>query len=389
METEIVQLEMPVGMPLQTVVERPINTAGPGPYFVYMPGMPGTGLVHMTHSFNCIPAGMVWRVSPIDVWAQMSQIPEGMARKERITRHWAGHVTDHQGAITIPGQVTLDTLMSDMFLAKHKLTRIPMFDLNDPMENVFNKFIQPVYIEELTKPKEFRQELETQGMLRIRRRWLEIAAEALTTGRMLEDLRRVIDKNAYLQDIWLRAIESVLLPANDAFEQIANTFLAQKEDAMRQNQKGYYDWYDNVLMWLLGRKPERNALSRTLEEAGKGGGGGLDRAGLKEVLSEVLAAAGNKTADAASIAQVIMRETVACPDCGEDVKLLPSFGGPARPPRLCRFCRYVFTVEDIPDVPPVMLEEETVVENEIAQSQGIPSSDFTAALLANGIKKAE
>lgn len=377
MEQEIIQEQMPVGMPMQTVVERTINAAGPGPYFVFMPGIPGTGLFSMTHAFGTIPAGMAFRIGPVDIYLQASQMPEGMARKERITRNWQGIVTDHQQAFTVPGGITLDTLTQDMSLAKHRITKIPMFDLIDPHENVFNKLIQPTYIEELTFPKEFRQTLEAEGMLRIRRRWLEQAAEALDTGRMLEDFRREIDRAPYLHDIWSKAINQVLIPAVDGFEQTANSILAQKEEAIRGGTKAVYDTYDNTLMWLLGRKPERTALSRTLEQAGRGGG--LDKADLKEILTEVLAASGNN-ASAATIADAITRETIACPDCGEDVKLLPSFGGPPRPPRICRFCRYEFTSLDTP------VQEVSEAATETSSPSAV---DFQAALLANGIKKTQ
>lgn len=386
METEAIQEQMPVGMPMQTVIERTINAAGPGPYFVYMPGIPGTGLWGMTHSFGTIPAGQSWRIGPVDIYLQASQMPEGMARKERITKNWAGHVTDHQQAFTVPGGITLDALTQDMSLARHRITKIPMFDLIDPHENIFNKLIMPTYIEENTFPKAFRQALETEGMLRIRRRWLEQAEEALDTGRLLEDYLREIERVPYLRDIWLQAIEKVLIPAVDGFEQIANSILAQKEEAIRGGTKAVYDTYDNTLMWLLGRKPERTALSRTLEQAGRGGG--LDKADLKQILTEVLTAAGNN-ASAATIAAAITRETVACPDCAEDVKLLPGFGGPPRLPRICRFCRYEFTALDVPAQEEVVevLSTEVLSTPEIGVSP--TSDDFQAALLANGIKKTQ
>jgi len=325
---EVIQ-QGPPDMPMRTIIERDVNTSGPGPYYVYLPGLSIDDLRRMTLSFDSIRAGEVFAIGNTQHWTRRGLLPEGAARKTREIKNFFGITTDQHESIEIPAQTTLDTLLADRIMIMHGLTRIESFDTNEVEHEQLNRLIEPSKVLERTFPTEFRSILEQRGMLVLRRQWLMEAAETLSTNISAERAMPILSAKPHLRELWLDAIVSKLIPAIDIFEAQANSILAQKEEAIRAGQKQVYDTYDQTLMWLLGRKPERTALSRTLEGVGK------NPIGVEEIRTLVREIVGGVAG--ANVAAAPAGEKVQCPECGEYLNTIA--GGP---PRRCRFCSYEF-----------------------------------------------
>lgn len=335
MATEVVR-QAPPEFPMRRVTERPINTSGPGPYYVYLPSLRIDDLMRMTHLFAYIPAGEVFPITSTKQWVRKGQLPDGAARDERIIQDFFGVVTDQHDSLEIPAETTKNALFSDRVLTQHGLIELTEFALLDVAHEGLNKLIKPVRFEDRDVPEQFRQILTNPdggGMLALRRIWLQQALDGLRSGRVIEDVARLIDAQPYLRELWINAIEKVMIPAVDQYVVTANNTLASKEEAIRAGEKKVYDIYDNTLMWLLARKPERTALSRTLEGTAKGG------IGIEEIRALVEGVVGANTAPQAAAAAVTDR--MQCPDCGEFVNAIMGSGG-AMPPRKCRHCDFEF-----------------------------------------------
>lgn len=364
---------------------RDINTAEPGPYYVFIPGIDADGLKEMLHSIHYarIPAGEIFQIGAIEESMLAGRLDMAVPHKEVIISHAIEQrVVDKLHVIAIPASTTLKALQADRAVTQHILAHIAAFDKLDVEYKMLNDMIRPLVrqpdgsmgaIQELTKPAEFRKELEAVGMLAMRLRWLQEAAEKLETGRMLEVHRRVIDEKPFLRGLWLKVIQDVLIPSIDQFRTVAETRIAAIEDRMRNPQNSdNYDRYSFRLMWLLGRQPERTALSRTLNDAGRGG---LSAEEQKMFIANEVARMTGGSAQAQSV-----RETMQCPDCGEDVRTIA--GGP---PRKCRHCGYEFRAPD-PDGnmnrmrEAVELPESVILPEESTGTQAAAELDTAAPL---------
>lgn len=336
MDTEIVYVQPPQHGPVMqaNIIETAINAASPGPYFVYLPGLDIVGLRNTTHAFNTIHAGEAFRITNIRKYTRKGLLPEGAAAVKRQVVDWQGIVKSNDEGFDIPAETTLNVLLGYGSLTGHGFTQISMFDKVEPYEKLFNKLIHPERIQEKTYPKQWEAVLKTGGgMLAIRQLWLAQAQEALQSGRgLLEDYHRALEKVPYLHDIWTRAINSIISPTLEAFIITANNILAKKEEAIQDKEKKGYDSYDNVLMWLLGRQPERTALARTMKVMEQGGNGnsnsGLSVADVQTMIEKDRESRG------------VTLETFSCPDCGNPCEAVA--GGP---PRICWRCKYEFRKE--------------------------------------------
>lgn len=390
---------VPSGMQARITVQE-INTAEPGPYYVYNPGLDGEGLKEMLHSpqFATLPAGEIIRIGAIEESMLAGRLDAAVPHKQITIMHPIEQkVMDRLHVIAIPASITLQAMLSDRNLTKHVLTHIAAFDKLSEIEfQSLNNMIRPLVryqdgslgpIKELTKPAEFRKDIDTFGMLALRLRWLQETAEQLESGRMLEDYRRIIDAKPYLKQLWHKAITEVLIPANDQFRIVAETGLAAVEDRMRNPQNSdNYDRYSFKLMWLLGRQPERTVLTRTLDSAGRGG---LSPEEVKIFVANEIARQSGVAAQATAVAQVeVAASKYQCEECGE---MLNSVRG--GPPRKCRFCGFEFrpldqqpqaqvetpvvspgvaAATELDAVAPVVEEAQEVVENLPEELEGSP-----------------
>lgn len=315
------------------MTETPMNTGDSGPYFVYSPGFTFEGLKPMVFHFNVIPANNAFKLTSGDQWAMPQMFPDGAAAKKRSVKHpYTGQVIEEHHARTIPAQDTLNALLSDRSLTSFGLTQIAIFDKIDAFESVFNSMIERELVEVSCYPenKQWEKIVRQTGMLEMRKIWLETTLEELETGRVLTDVGRVLDGKPYLLDVWKVAIKKTLLPSLNAFKVIANTRLAAVEERIRSGKQVEYDPYSHTLMWLLGRQPERTALSRTLEGANKTNQtSGITPDQIRALVQETFAA--NRPE------QPTLIDKRQCGNCGEYVNAVA--GGF---PRKCRFCGFEF-----------------------------------------------
>lgn len=319
------------------ITVREINTAEPGPYYVYIPGIDAEGLQPMLHSpaYSRIPAGEVFKIGAIEESVLAGRLDQAVPHKEVVIMHpIEQRKMDTLHVIAIPAGVTLQALKSDVSINRHILVHIDKFDKLDIEHTILNEMIRPVRVKELDRPTELRNEIDSVGMLAVRLRWLQEAAEKLETGRILEAHRRITDARPFLRDSWLKAIQDYMIPGIDRFRTVAETAISAIEDRLRKpNNTDEYDRYFFRMAWLLGRKPERSVLSRTLE----GSRGGLSIDETKAYLEMLVAKQGNGQPQ-------IMQptaQTMQCPDCGEDVRTIA--GGP---PRKCRHCGFEFRAQE-------------------------------------------
>jgi hypothetical protein len=362
--------------PMVTVTEQPINTAGPGPFSVYAPGLSFEGLKGMVYLFNTIPAGKVFEIKSGESWTAKGQLPEGTATKKRTVKNFFGVVTDEHLAREIPAETTLNALLSDRSLTSLGLTQIQVFNQIDANVKIINQLICPEEIPNRTFPRDpkLHKIVDQEGMLKLRAIWLEQAVEAIESNRILEDIRRYTDDKPYLLEVWKDAILQTLLPANNTFFAIATVGIAAIEERIRSGQQTQYDPYALNLMWLLGRKPERTALSRTLDHASKSGIGSEE---IKSIVEAVLTA-NNATTQQASTSSI---QKMQCPDCGEPLNTIA--GGP---PRKCRFCGYEFyqTSPVVSQTQPETIEIFTAPEEELLPPPPAQEmEDLATSILAN------
>jgi hypothetical protein len=308
--------------------ETPISTSDSGPYYVYTPGITLTGLKSMVFFFNTIPANSAFKLTSGDSWSMPNQLPEGAAQKKRdVQNPYTGMVIETHHARTIPAQDTLNTLLSDRSLTSLGLTQLAMFDKINAFEDVFNRLIEPERVDVGLFPESNPQwkKIATElGMLELRGIWLESALEALETGKLLVDIDRVVSNNPYLLDVWKSAIKKTILPSLNAFKTVASVKLSAIEDRIRAGKQLEYDPFSTTLMWLLGRKPERTALSRIHDATNRAQGG---------ITPEQIRALVQETVAATQPVQPAIVEQMQCSNCGEFVNMVA--GGP---PAACRWC---------------------------------------------------
>lgn len=318
-----------------TTTETVINAAGPGPFSVYSPGITISGLAAMVYLFNRVPGGEVLEIKSGEVWADQMHLDERFATKQRVSRDFFGNEVSKHRSREVPAQVTLDALISDRSITSMGLVQVPAFARVDAYVPYFNNLIRPERIEELTYPpkSQYGKMLRDEGMLAVRKMWLEQALESLITGRMLEDTRRVIERAPYLQELWSTAIEHTLLPQLDIYEQNANVSLSNVEEMIQAKEMRRYDRYARKLMWLLGRKAERTALSRTMEAITKtpASAGGSSVEDLKVIVETIMNGQAGRQAVAATF------EFFPCPRCGNRCEEV--YGAP---PQICWRCNYSF-----------------------------------------------
>jgi len=350
------------------ITVRDINTAEPGPYYVYIPGIDAEGLQPMLHSpaYSRIPAGEVFRIGAIEESVLAGRLDQAVPHKEVVISHPIEQKEiGRLHVIAIPAGTTLQALRSDRAITSHILAHIEPFDKIDVEYSTLNEMIRPSRVKELDKPADMRNEIEAVGMLAIRLRWLQDAVERLETGRMLESHRRVIDARPFLRDAWHRAIMDYMIPANDQFRIIAETRIAAIEDRMRNpNNTDNYDRYYFKLAWLLGRKPERTALSRTLESTTRGG---LSPEEIKMYIETVVAKNAGNGQPAATASTI---QKMQCPDCAEEINTIN--GGP---PRKCRHCGYEFRPvgeSAAPYAPTAFVEPSPGVQAAIEMDKAMP-----------------
>lgn len=322
------------------ITVREINTAEPGPYYVYIPGIDAEGLQPMLHSpaYSRIPAGEVFKIGAIEESVLAGRLDQAVPHKEVIIMHpIEQRKMDTLHVIAIPAGVTLQALKSDVAINRHVLVHIDRFDKLDIEHAALNEIVRPFQVKELERPNALRNEIDSVGMLAIRLRWLQEAAEKLETGRVLEAHRRIIDARPFLRDSWLTAIQDYMIPGIDRFRTVAETAISAIEDRLRKpNNTDEYDRYFFRMAWLLGRKPERSVLSRTLE----GSRGGLSIDETKAYLEMLVAKQGNGQ-PGATAAPASTIQKMQCPDCAEEINTIN--GGP---PRKCRHCGFVFRQPD-------------------------------------------
>lgn len=370
---------VPSGMsPRITMTE--VNTAEPGPYYVFIPGIDAEGLKEMLHSLQYarIPAGEVFRIGAIEESMLAGRLDAAVPHRLITVMHPIEQkVVERLQVVATPASTTLNALKSDRSIVQHVMAHITAFDKIDVDYGVFNAMIRPTVkypdgevgaIRELTKPEEYRKEIESVGMLAMRLRWLQEAAEKLETGRMLEEHRRVIDKRPFLRDIWLGAIRDALIPSIDQFRTVAETRLSAIEDRMRNPQNSdNYDRYSFRLMWLLGRQPERQALGRTLNSMDRGG---LSSDEIKTFVANEVARQGGALTPIAPIQAVVQQ--VQCDECGE---MLNSVKGGY--PRKCRYCGFEFRSTD--EIGSMNAFRESVILPEESQIGTMTASGVAAA----------
>lgn len=317
--------------------ETPMNTGDSGPYYVYSPGFQFTGLKAMVLLFNTIPGNRAFKVSSGESWSIANRLPEGSATKKRSVQNpFTGTIIEEHFARAIPAQDTLKSLIGDRSLTGLGLTQIPVFDKVNPYEDAFNLLIDPEPLEVSTYPTtnpQWKKVVEQEGMLKLRQIWAENALEGLETGRTIVDVANVIENHPYLEDIWKVALKQTILPSIGNFIVTANNRLSAIEESIRSGAQKQYDPFSSTLMWLLGRKPERTALSRTLNAAGSGQGG-ITPEQIKALVQETLGAM-VLTQPAQPIPTKI--DQIQCPDCGEYLNTVA--GGP---PRKCWRCSFEF-----------------------------------------------
>lgn len=340
-------------VPTLKITERAINAAGPGPYYVYLPGISVTGLANMVYWFNTLPGGKVFKIISKELWTSPDQLPEGAARREKKIRNMFDVVIQTLHSHEVPATSTLEALQGDRTLMSNGLVSIGAFDLIENVElDAFNLLIHPHEIQERAYPEQWKKLLRSEGgMLGLRRQWLDQALEGLRTGRMLEDIRRLVDARPALGEIWTRAIVESVIPAVESFTQRANIILAAKEEDIRTGAIKQYDPYMEQLMWCLGRLPERTALSRTMENMGNGGNS-LSAAEVERIVAAKLAQVNGSSGPSAPVTGSVF-QTMQCEECGEELKMV--HGGP---PRKCRFCGFEFRLATETTVDPIPVEEE-------------------------------
>jgi hypothetical protein len=342
-----------------TIIETPITAEGPGPFYVYTPGFTFRGLTSQIKFFSSIKGGQVRKIESNKDWVNQGQLPEVAAATKRTYRSPFGEVLDTHFSYEIPAQATLNTLLADRSLTQKGLTYIKCFDGIEAHEVALNSFINRVAVKDRqskTGDKQIDQILATEGMLRVRAMWLEKSLEELHSRQMLEDFRRYLDAKPYLYEVWTEAIEKYLLPAIEGFILIANTELAKVEERMRSGKQDVYDGYSNDLMWLLGRKPERTALSRTLESAAAlGGRSGLSIEEIQAIVSAAVGAS-QKALDSQRGAVAPVEDTVQCTDCGQYCEMVK--GGP---PRICFRCGFEFLKMQAPVIDDTEIEDAVIV----------------------------
>lgn len=329
-------------MPMATITRTPINTAGPGPFYVYSPGLTFVGLRGMVYLFNNIPAGEVFRIESGPTTSNKHQLPEGVGNTEIVVKNWFGQIIDRLIEREIPAQDTLQALLSDPSLLQYGLTQITVLDFQDAYPEYLNMLIRPEEIADRKIPvnSPYKQMIESEGMLAVRKLWLEKAAEGLRTGRVLEDVYKVLESKPYLGEIWAEAVDFMITSVNE-FVPVANTVLAKKEEDVKSGALLEYDGLSHLLMWLLGRKPERTALSRTFENFSKSGGA----AGISaEQLTEILKATTGQGVQTQAALPAMVYETMQCQNCGTEINMIN--GGP--PPQCwrCQF-KYMDTVSGV------------------------------------------
>ena len=362
-------------MPQSLITETPINTAGGGPYYVFSPGLTFHGLRNMVTIFSKIPGGEIFKVESGHTWVSAGQLPEGSATKLRVIKDPIfGREIDRHHRRDIPAEDTLNALLGDRSLTQNGLVRIPQFDSQSIELAAFNYLVRP---EELdfsekrypTNPQ-WKKIAEQDGILMLRRIWLEEALNKLQTGQYLEDIRRLTDAKPYLLELWIESLEKILIPANETYKTIADGQLSAIEEKIRSEEIKQYDPFAFQLMWLLGRKPERTALSRTLETAGKMNSGGLTAEDLGSILKALQQP--NNTQQSAV-------ETVSCPDCGNRCEMVA--GGP---PRICWRCRYEFremSVESVAVQQPTESVQEVSVVEQTDEPQNTDVSEIARKIL--------
>lgn len=365
------QHQNPVSMPEYVITTRSVNTAGPGPFYFYSPGFSFIGLKDSVILFNNIPGGHAFKITTGEQWYAAGQLPDGMAANVREIRNpFTGQVVEKHESRTIPAQDIINTLVSDRSLTQLGLTQISVFDKIEAEEMTFNLLIHPEEVADLKYPidPKWRRIVEQDGgMLALRKIWLASAMEALETQRLMVDIARVVEAKPYLLDQWKESIVQVILPALDAFTVNANTRLASFEESMRAKKREEYDPYAMTLMWCLGRKPERTALSRTLDQTGRGG---LSMDDARVLFLEMM----KNTSSQVQQAQNVDFST--CPDCGNKCENVA--GGP---PRICWRCKFEFYQVGATPIPQsIEVKEESQSLIQPASSDEI--EDLAAQILA-------
>lgn len=339
--------------------EIPVSTMDSGPYYVLSPGLTLTGLKQTVKFFNAIRGCNAHKIDSDKDWLVASHMAqtEGVNPLTRrpVQNPFTGQVIEEHQSYAIPAQATLNALLSDRSLTNLGLTQIPSFDKVDAHEDVFNMLIEPERIEVGQHPKNPQWRKITQqpgGVIALRKIWLEAALENLETGRVLVDIDRVIEKNPYLLEIWREALRNTFIPSLESFETTANILLASFEESVRSGERKKYDPFSSQLMWLLGRKPERTALSRTIEGMNQTNKEGLSIEHIRPLVQEIVAAT--------RPIEPPIQEQTQCGNCGERVNMITGIGGaPSHPPRKCRFCGNEF-----PQFPEVTSGESFSFDNE-------------------------
>lgn len=363
MSTPIVQESATPEINFYTTSEVVINAAGPGPFYVYSPGFTLTGLRHMVYLFDSIPGGLLFQVKSGEVWASKEHLPEAAAKKERTVRNIFGATMDIHRSREQPAEDMLNAILSEKSCIDLGLVPVSSLAKVEAYQDTFNLLIHPEIVPDRKYPIDpiWRKIVEQDGMIKLRQIWLESAIEGLQTGRFLEDVKKVVEDHPYLLDIWKEAITDVLYPALQTVSVVANTRLADFEERIRAQEIKVYDPLSMNMMWLLGRKPERTALSRTMENVSHlGQGNGVDSEAIRSIVEAVVLAQNQVNQTNTSSAYQSMQ----CSDCGEELKMVN--GGP---PRKCRFCGFEFYVAGAAPAPSVPIDEEDEVAKLARQIQ--------------------
>lgn len=321
-------------------IETETGAEESGPFHLYSPGESFYRLSDITHGLNKVIAGEVAFLEKAKVWYGAEQVPEGAEQRKRQIVDDKRRVTDRFSQIHIPPAANRDRLL-DVY-RNRGLVEVKAFagmDAEQVSLPAFNTLIAPQAIvlgavtdEALVKA------IEIDGGLAVRQKQVYAAQTVLKKNEKIQE-----QLGAGLVSLYLDAIQKDILPSFAAYRVAADIYLNSQEVEIKKNRKAYYDERDLMIMWLLGRKPKDEALSRSLE----GASGGLDAAAIKQLVESLVDARETGTTEVVSSASSI--EQMQCPECGSVINMVA--GGP---PRKCLPCGFRF---DTP--PPVEQESPT------------------------------